>query len=97
MQDRKQLLRKTLWILPALAEAVFQAAQAINIDNVWAEAYHLYKSGYRYWFTSEETTTWFGDNAAFQVQTMEDELLNQYFEPLLNSKPIFVRSSLPKL
>lgn len=55
-------------------------AQRLNIDEVWAEAYTLYKAGFRYWFTKEETDEMFANNEDFQVNTPEYELLHEYYE-----------------
>ncbi|QHW01528.1 hypothetical protein GJR95_31685 [Spirosoma endbachense] len=61
-----------------------QAALALDIDQAWAEAYQLFREGYIYWFTAEETATLFSNNEAFQIHTPEYELLLEYFEPVEN-------------
>lgn len=69
--------------LPFEALAIdIQAAQAIDINQVWAEAYQLFRENYTYWFTAEETATLFANNEAFQVHTPEYELLLEYYEPV---------------
>jgi predicted P-loop ATPase len=66
---------------PFEAQAIdIKEAQSIDMDLVWAEAMQLYKSGYRYYFTIEETNELFKENEAFQVDTSEYELLLEYFE-----------------
>ncbi|QJW89232.1 hypothetical protein HNV11_07405 [Spirosoma taeanense] len=62
-----------------------QAAQQLDINQVWAEAYQLFREGYTYWFTAEETADLFSNNEAFQVHTLEYELLLEYYEPVAES------------
>ncbi len=54
---------------------------AIDINAVWAEAYHLYKSGFTYWFAPDELVRLNEHNQQFQNQTKEEELLLLYFIP----------------
>jgi predicted P-loop ATPase len=61
-----------------------QTAQGLDINQVWAEAYQLFRQGYVYWFTADETATLFANNEAFQVHTPEYELLLEYYEPVEN-------------
>lgn len=53
-------------------------AHSIDMDKVHAQAYALYKDGFRYWFDSTETTSVNDRNKQFSVQTTEDELVAQY-------------------
>jgi predicted P-loop ATPase len=62
-------------------------AQALNMDDVWAEALTLYRRNYQYWFTSEETTTYFGNNEQFQVSNLELDLLQHHYEPVEVNHP----------
>jgi predicted P-loop ATPase len=59
-----------------------QTAQTIDINQVWAEAYQLFREGYTYWFTADETAILFANNEEFQVHTPEYELLLEYYEPV---------------
>ncbi|MEQ8706823.1 MAG: VapE family protein [Phaeodactylibacter sp.] len=54
-------------------------AQAMDIDKVWAEAYHLYKSGFQYWLTQEEVKELNEHNSQYEVQTTEAEMLTTYY------------------
>ena len=54
-------------------------AQAIDIDQVWAEAYHLYKTGFQYWLTQEEVKELNEHNSQYEVQTTESEILTTYY------------------
>lgn len=54
-------------------------AQALNMDQVWAEAYHLFKSGFQYWLTQEEVKELNEHNSQYEVQTTEAEMLTTYY------------------
>ena len=57
-----------------------QRAKAISMDNVYAEAKALLKSGFRYWFDDDEIAELYRESEDFQVQTAEMELLLRCFE-----------------
>ena len=57
-----------------------EAAQTLDMDNVWSEATCLYQQGYRYWFNDTEIEELHGLNRSFQVQTIEYEMLMRGFE-----------------
>lgn len=56
-------------------------ARNINIDHMWAEAYSLYLSGERYWFDRSEIQELSESNSAFEVSTLENELIKEYLLP----------------
>ena len=55
-------------------------AESINMDNVYSEIMYLYRQGVRYWFNDAEIEELHLTNAEFEVQTVEFEMLMQYFE-----------------
>ena len=57
-----------------------ERANAISMDNVYAEAKALLKSGFRYWFDDDEIAELYRESEDFQVQTAEMELLLRCFE-----------------
>lgn len=57
-----------------------ERAKAISMDNVYAEAKALLKSGFRYWFDDDEIAELYRESEDFQVQTAELELLLRCFE-----------------
>ena len=57
-----------------------ERAKAISLDNVYAEAKALLKSGFRYWFDDDEIAELYRESEDFQVQTAEMELLLRCFE-----------------
>jgi predicted P-loop ATPase len=56
------------------------AAKQINIDWVYSQAYHLFKNNFTYWFNESEIEDLHNYNQAFQVISIEEQLLNEYFE-----------------
>lgn len=52
----------------------------IDCDKVWAQAYKLWKDGYRHWFDTKEIKTINNENEKFRTVTLEEELLLRYFD-----------------
>jgi hypothetical protein len=50
----------------------------VDMDRVHAQAYSLFKSGFRYWFDRDETATVNERNKEYSIQTTEDELVAKY-------------------
>jgi predicted P-loop ATPase len=76
----------------------------IPIDNVLAQALHLFKSGFRYWLDEKDIVEINSSNEKFRTISLEEEALITYFEPgnegdpLLTTTEILNRlSSLAKL
>jgi predicted P-loop ATPase len=61
-------------------EIDIDAAKAIDMDMVYAQVIHLYKEGVRYWFDHSEIDALHKHNQAFQVVSMEEQLVLEYFE-----------------
>ena len=57
-----------------------ERAKTISMDNVYAEAKALLKSGFRYWFDDDEIAELYRESEDFQVQTAEMEVLLRCFE-----------------
>lgn len=55
-------------------------AENICMDNVYSEVMYLYRQHVRYWFNDTEIEELHLTNAGFEVQTVEFEMLMQYFE-----------------
>jgi predicted P-loop ATPase len=51
----------------------------IDPDKIWAEAYKLYKKGYRHWFDIEEIKAINSQNERFRAVSLEEELFLRYF------------------
>ena len=50
-------------------------------ELVYAEAYHLYRNGYRYWLTRSEIAELSKHNEAFEAPKQELELIRETFRP----------------
>jgi hypothetical protein len=68
-------------------EINLEATNSIDMNTVWAEAYHLFKSGFRYWFTKEEISELKSNNENFEVSEPEYELLLECFEQVERNHP----------
>lgn len=53
----------------------------INLYQVYAQAFHLFKNGFQYWLDSKEQAAVEKQNARFRAMSIEEELLTTYFEP----------------
>lgn len=51
----------------------------VNPDDLWAQAYAIYKEGYRHWFNIEEIKKINQNNEAFRTVSLEEEMLLRYF------------------
>ncbi|NLR58155.1 virulence-associated e family protein [Chitinophaga polysaccharea] len=54
---------------------------SINLNQLYAQAYHLYNTKFQFWFNDNEIAEVARSNDKFQVSTPEEEFLLQYFEP----------------
>lgn len=64
----------------------------INMDDVYAQAYHLFKNGenggpFRYWFNAEEIKQIEAHNENYRRIPIEEELINKYFLPTSDDLP----------
>ena len=66
----------------------------VDHDAVFAEAYRLYRDGFQYWFTDEETEVLKQHNERFEVPNMEQELISKYYHlPGNNAQGEFVSTT----
>ena len=61
-------------------EIDIERAKGISIDLVYSQSYYYYKSDFRYWFIDEEIDVLHKGNQAFQVISIEEQLLSEYFK-----------------
>ena len=54
-------------------------SHAICYDRLYAQAYALYRQGFRYWFEADEVAELDAHNANFEEPNMVQELINTYF------------------
>lgn len=57
-----------------------QYQHEIQLEQVYAQALHLFNDGFRYWFDQEETKTITANNEQYQLRSPEEELLLTWFE-----------------
>ena len=50
-----------------------------NYQGIYSQAYRLYKSGFRYWFSKEDITRLTEHNRQFETPRLEHELVQLYF------------------
>jgi predicted P-loop ATPase len=54
----------------------------VSLDNVYSQALHLFKSGFRFWFNRDEIDAINQNNEQYQLRSPEEELLLTWFEPV---------------
>ena len=64
-------------------------AHPFDYQNIYAEAYALYKQGFRYWFSHDEITELNAHNQQFETPRLESELVQLYFR-----RPVGVESGM---
>jgi hypothetical protein len=69
------------WLCFEIESIDFQYTEKIDIDLVWAQAYSLYKNGFKYELTAEEIRDNEQRNEQFQHLTLEYELIQKTFIP----------------
>ena len=62
----------------------------IDIDMLYAQAKHYYKSGERYWFNQEESDEVTRLNKEFSVSTLEEDLIAEKYEACEVSDPLVI-------
>ena len=58
----------------------------LNHGQIYAQAYELFKTGFQFWFDKEEQKIVDAHNAAFKATSIEEELIDTYFEPCLDGE-----------
>jgi predicted P-loop ATPase len=70
--------------------------QNINMDNIWAQAYHLLKNGFKFTLTKEEMEYSEKNNTEnYMKRTLEEELIFRYYMPAQRNgeKAIFLTAT----
>jgi hypothetical protein len=71
----------TRWLCFDIKKIDFTYMQKVDKDQMWGQAYRLYKSGYNSELSQDESESRDKQNTTFQIQTVEGDLLSKYFEP----------------
>jgi len=84
--------------LPFEVETIYiEKAQKLNINGLWAQALHLFKSGFIYWFNPEETEYLNKRNVEFSMVSIEEELIQYYYRNQLDkNNTTFVNTEIVK-
>lgn len=53
----------------------------IDLNQVYAQAYHLYNKGFQYWLDPKEQAVVEMQNSQFRAKSIEEELIDIYLEP----------------
>lgn len=59
----------------------------IDLDQLWSQAYQLFRTGFQYWFDQEEQKVVEAHNEAFRMVSLEEELVKTYFMPCRAGEP----------
>ena len=80
--DREEFLNDLAGTRRFLTFAISEIDYEHNVDmnNVLAQAYSLFKSGEKFYFDKDEIKEINQNNDEFRVRTLEEELLQMYFE-----------------
>lgn len=76
------------WLCFEINEIDWDYNKDIDCNQVWAQAYSLLNSGFKYELTSDEIAENNKVNSAHQVRTIELELIQKYFEPSEKGEPL---------
>jgi predicted P-loop ATPase len=60
----------------------------MQMDKVMAQAYHLFKNGFRFWFDPSEIQRVHSHNRDFEMNSIEEELLLTATEPGKKGDPM---------
>jgi len=74
----------TRWLIFTIESIDWKYKSEISINDVWAEAYDLYKNGFDYYLTKDEEKKRECYNKTFELITNERDLLIKYFENPVN-------------
>lgn len=59
----------------------FEAVRHFGIDKVWAQARHLYETGFKFWMSAEEQAETEAHNEGYAQVHLEEVLLLRYLRP----------------
>ncbi|PKP33274.1 MAG: virulence protein [Bacteroidetes bacterium HGW-Bacteroidetes-16] len=69
-------------------EIDIEKAKEFNINLVYSQAFYLYKNDFRYWFDEQDTAILHKNNQAFQMTSLEEQLLLEFFRVPENKEEI---------
>ena len=69
----------TRWLCFTVDEIDWSYNEKVDIHKVWAQAMHLYKTGFKFNLTKEEQNIREERNKLFEMSSNESDLINKYF------------------
>ncbi len=58
----------------------FDFKKVVELDKVYAQAIHLYKKGFTYWFEADDIVRVNAQNEKHREISNEEEIINEYFQ-----------------
>ena len=85
-------IENTRWLCFAVLDINFSYT-SININDVWRQAWQLYRDGYNYQLTNEEADKREDINKGFEVITSERELIIKNFRQVPENSGVFLSNT----
>jgi hypothetical protein len=73
------------WLVFKVESLVSPLCLPFEYEGIYAQAYYLYRQGYKYWFDDSEATN--QRNSRFLVANLEQQLVQRYFRKPVDSEP----------
>ena len=73
------------WLVFKVDSLVSPLRMPFEYEGIYAQAYYLYRQGYKYWFDDSEATD--RRNSRFMVANLEQQLVSRYFRKPADSEP----------
>jgi predicted P-loop ATPase len=68
-------------------------SHSIPMDQVYAQALHLFKNSFQYWFTAAEIKTVNTNNEQYRIMSVEEELLMAHFKKCTKEEAQYFQST----
>jgi len=73
------------WLVFKVDSLVSPLFMPFEYEGIYAQAYYLYRQGYKYWFDDSEASS--RRNSRFMVANLERQLVQRYFRKPCDSEP----------
>ena len=78
----------TRWLIFQVDDLNWNYSKAIDIDKVWAQAYHYYTNGEQGQLTAAEVEFQTQHNKEFEIRALEHEFIMEYFRPIAKEEKL---------
>jgi len=75
------------WLPFEVASILSPRDHPFNYEGIYAQAYALYKQGFQYWFTQQDSVKLAEHNRQFETPRLENELVQLYFRKPVGREP----------